>query len=94
MSFVEIDAAPSLDDVARIIAEDILGLPADWRARYSSGRYGLALETLTAGELDVGTELQLLESDIRETAARLEDKVIAVTIGGEEIFSNRDAPAV
>jgi len=86
MSFVEVRARPGLGDADKIIAENLLGLPSDWRTRYSTGRFAIALDCLAAGEMDLGPELQLLEHDVRETARKLDNKVAAVTIAGREIW--------
>jgi guanine deaminase len=45
-----------------------------------------ALDDLAHNRLDVGRRLDLLDQDIRQTAARLQHKVISVTLAGEQIF--------
>jgi len=82
-----VSAVQVLDPASdKIIAENLLGLPSDWRNRYSTGRFAIALDCLAAGEMDLGPELQLLEHDVRETARKLDNKVAGVTIGGREIW--------
>jgi guanine deaminase len=46
--------------------------------------YGRAKDQLAEGRIDGGPALDLLERDVRETVARLEDKVVRVTLAGQE----------
>jgi guanine deaminase len=49
--------------------------------------YQLALDQLRACRLSEGPALDLLKQDIRDTAARLEKKVMRVTLAGEQVWS-------
>ena len=45
-----------------------------------------AFDLLASNKLDVGPELDAIEKDVRQTAARMERKVVAVTLAGRKIF--------
>jgi guanine deaminase len=83
MSFIEVRAGngpfASADDAIR---RGLLEMTSD----HERGDYQAALDALQAGTLDCGSNLNLLEADARETARRLDDKVISVTLAGEEIY--------
>ena len=81
MSFVEVEpfgaiASSSADDA---ILTNLLGMTeADW----NDGSRRQAFDALQKVELDAGPLLDLLDADVRATAARLERRVISVTLDG------------
>ncbi len=83
MSFIEVQAnklssGASADEA---IQRGLLGL-TDW----TDANRTCALTHLRETGLDCGLELTLLEEDLRKTASALENKVVAVTIAGNEVF--------
>jgi len=80
MTLIEVEAsAPGpFTDADDAIARGLLGMqPHD--------HLNEAFNKLQTGRLDTGPELDLLERDVRETAARLEQKKIRVTIAGQQV---------
>ncbi len=49
-----------------------------------------ALDHLATGRLDAGPELNVLEQDARQTARRLDKKVIGVTLAGMKVFDRNE----
>ncbi|HYO09068.1 MAG TPA: amidohydrolase family protein [Tepidisphaeraceae bacterium] len=86
LSFIEVraDGAPFAfaDDAIR---RGLLEMTRD----HERGNYQAALDALQQGTLDCGSSLNLLEADVRDTARRLDDKVISVTLAGEEIWRRK-----
>ena len=91
MSFIEVEPFDVFDSADETTRQGLLGLTYD-PAR--SPRLQDALDRLEAGDLDAGSQLDLLEHDVRETARRLEGRVISVTLQGEEVFRRPDVPAL
>jgi hypothetical protein len=88
MSFIEVAA----DDLPRGATADeaiqlgVLGISEESLARFSNGPHAQAVRQLRDQGLDHGDALMLLETDTRQTAERLENKVLAVTVSGQEVF--------
>jgi guanine deaminase len=74
--FGDVSSAATADDA---ILTNLLGL-SDADLHDADRR--LALDALANVQLDAGPQLQLLNADVRATAARLEDRVISVTLDG------------
>jgi hypothetical protein len=89
MSFIEVESftrdATSADDA---ILHGLLGLTD---ADLSSPPLRQALDELQAVRLDCGPHLDVLEQDIRQTAKRLENRVVHVTLEGTVLY-NRPTP--
>ena len=83
MSFIEVEPFDHYDSADETIRQGLLGMTAD---PAHSPSLQQALDELEAVELEVGRSLDLLEHDVRETALRLENRVISVTLAGEEVF--------
>ena len=95
LSFIEIaTAGESFTDADDAILRGLLGLTQRDLAQYENGPCADAVGYLQAAGLEAGKELALLESDCRETARRLEDKVISVTLTGREVWRRADARPV
>jgi guanine deaminase len=75
-SFDDASSASSTDDA---ILTKMLGL-SESDLNHPDRR--LALDTLQNAELDAGPQLTLLERDVRATAARLENRILSVTLDG------------
>ncbi len=88
MSFIEVaaDDFPAGATADEAIQLGVLGISQQTLARFSAGPHAEAVRQLRAVGLDHGDALTLLEADTRQTAARLENKVLAVTVSGEEVF--------
>jgi guanine deaminase len=91
MSFIEVEAFEAFDSADETIRQGLLGLTSDPAL---SRPLQEALDKLEAANLDVGSQLDLLEHDIRDTARRLEHRVMSVTLDGEEVFRRSDPPAL
>jgi len=74
--FGDVSSASGADDA---ILTNLLGMGD---ADLNDADRRLALDALANVQLDVGPQLALLEADVRATAARLEDRVISVTLDG------------
>jgi guanine deaminase len=89
MSFVEVEPfardATSADDA---ILRGLLGMTD---AGLNSPHVRQALDELQAVRLDCGPHLGVLEQDVRETAKRLENRVVRVTLDGTAVY-NRPTP--
>jgi len=87
MSYIEVRAGngpfTSADDAIR---RGLLEMPGGNLSRAHRD----ALDELAAGKLDCGADLDLLEADARETARRLENKVIAVTMQGQNYLGGEE----
>lgn len=84
MSFIEVQAFEHYDSADETIRQGLLGLTADPALSTSLQK---ALDLLDADELEVGFSSELLEHEIRSTAARLEHRVLAVTLDGEPVWT-------
>ncbi|HEX8521016.1 MAG TPA: amidohydrolase family protein [Tepidisphaeraceae bacterium] len=88
MSFIEVEAGEifhgaSADEAIQL---GLLGLPEAQVRQFCAGSYRDALEQLRQAGLDHGAALTLLEDDVRQTAHRLNHKVLSVTLSGKEVF--------
>lgn len=84
MSFIEVEAFEHYDSADETIRQGLLGLTADPALSPSLQK---ALDLLDADELEVGFSSELLEREIRAAAARLEHRVLAVTLEGERVWT-------
>ena len=82
--FGDVTSATSADDA---ILTNLLGIS---EADLNDARRRAALDALANVELDAGPQLKLLEDDIRATAARLENRVISVTLDGWQAWRRRE----
>ena len=89
MTFIEVEPfardAASADDA---ILRGLLGLTA---ADLNSPPLREAFDELQAARLDCGRHLDALERDVRQTAKRLENRVVRVTLEGAPMY-NRPTP--
>ena len=83
MSFIEVQAFDHYDSADETIRQGLLGMTADPAL---SPSLQTALDALDADELELGWSLELLEKDARATAKRLENRVLAVTLAGEQVW--------
>ena len=83
MSFIEVQAFDHYDSADETIRQGLLGMTADPAL---SPSLQSALDALEAVELEVGRSFELLEDDVRTTAKHLEDRVLAVTVAGAQIW--------
>jgi len=74
--FGEVSPAATADEA---ILSNLLGMR---EADLNHADRRLAIDALATVQLDAGPQLKLLEEDVRATAARLEDRVISVTLDG------------
>src|SRR5439155_24504573 len=88
MSFIEVACDGTYQSADDAIRRGLLGLP-----EHPDARLEAALDELEQVRLDIGPGLELLEGDVRETADRLEKKVISVTLAGRQIW-RRDGEKV
>lgn len=79
LSFIEVDAPGSFTSADDAIRRGMLELTA-------ANTDLTAFADLQAACLDIGPRLSEIEQDIRTTAARLEQKVISVTLAGREVW--------
>jgi guanine deaminase len=79
LSFIEVKARGSFSSADEAIRRGLLELPA-------IGTDITTFADLQAACLDIGPHLSEIEQDIRTTAARLEQKVISVTLAGREVW--------
>jgi guanine deaminase len=85
MSFVEVACAGEYWSADDAIRRGLLDLPD-----HPDDRLVAALDELAQARLDVGSNLESLERDVRATADGLEKKVRSVTLAGRQIW-RRDA---
>jgi hypothetical protein len=86
MSYVEVDCAKVPATANEAIQIGLLDLSEAELADYRSGHRSEAVTRLRASGLDCGADLDLLESDTRQCARRLEGKVLGVTLAGRNVF--------
>jgi guanine deaminase len=84
LSLIESGCNASYRSAEAAILRGLLDLSKSDLARYTQPPYRDATDELQAGNLQVGEKLDLLDSDVRETAGRMETKVMRVTLGGVE----------
>lgn len=97
MSFIEVDCGDAADftDAEDAIFRGLLGMTEADLDRYARpGPHREAMNQLATGTMEAGPALELLERDIRQTAARMENRVIAVTLRGKEVFRRSADKAV
>ena len=90
LSFVEVAGPPPRaglrSDVA--ILEHLLeSNERDLRRNAPRGDLGEMIEQLRSGGLPIGPELARLTDEVAKTAARLDQKVLRVTLSGEVVWS-------
>ena len=92
MSFIEVEPLGQYaDDADDAVLTGLLGMT---EADLHDPARREAMDALATGHLGGGPLLDRLERDVRDTAARLEHRVISVTLDGEEVFRRSDATAV
>ncbi|HEV2292739.1 MAG TPA: amidohydrolase family protein [Tepidisphaeraceae bacterium] len=91
LSFIEVEpfttSATSAEDA---ILRGVLGLSA---GDLNSPALKRALDRLQAVRLDCGPDLDVLQRDVRDTANRLENRVVRVTLAGEVVYNRPTPPA-
>jgi guanine deaminase len=80
MTFIEVESSAHgpFNNADDAITRGLLGMQPHDHLR-------AAFDELQTGLLDAGPELELLDRDVRETAQRLEQKKIRVTIAGQQV---------
>jgi guanine deaminase len=88
MSFIEVaaDNLPPGATADEAIQLGVLEISEQSLAQFRTGPHVDAVRQLRDTGLDHGEALTLLEADTRQTATRLDNKVLAVTISGQEVF--------
>ena len=87
LSFIEVrSGSEAMRSADEVIQRGLLEISPRELDDYRSGERGAATGALRDKGLDLSGQLALLEADVRETARRLDGKVLSVTIGGEEVW--------
>jgi cytosine/adenosine deaminase-related metal-dependent hydrolase len=86
LSLIEVGCNDSYRSAEDAILRGLLDLSKSDLARYTQPPYRDATDELQTGNLQVGEKLDWLDSDVRETAGRMETKVMRVTLGGVEVW--------
>ena len=89
MSFIEVE--PFARDITSADDAILRGLLGMSEADLNSAPLRQALDELHAVRLDFGPHLDVLERDVRQTAKRLENRVVRVTLEGTALY-NRPTP--
>jgi guanine deaminase len=72
----------------RAVLENLLESDERDLSRYApSGELGQMIEQLRSGGLQIGPELARLTDEVAQTAARLDKKVVRVTLAGREVWT-------
>jgi guanine deaminase len=91
MSFIEVEPLGPFGTVDDAILTGLLGIS---ESDLHEPARRAALDALAAVRLGAGPQMDLLDLDVRDTATRLENRILSVTLDGREVFRRPEGPTL